>query len=164
MNIEITQSISGIDFYFYKGQLLILPDLEAEKLIKIGFARKLTENPILKETIKTLIKSQNSTPEAPPELDTISELAKAIILKADKGDPGDKGESVIKDNGTLNFNNARKGIINFNLVFLKKPSIMVSFLDNSQAPSYNQNISFTGFTIIFPIPFSGQIEWFAIEK
>jgi hypothetical protein len=66
--------------------------------------------------------------------------------------------------GTITMSASKKAIVSFGDAFNKIPRVSVTLLDNSQAPAYTTAVSKTGFTINMPIPFSGQIEWIALER
>ena len=66
--------------------------------------------------------------------------------------------------GTVNFNNSKKAIVSFNMTFAKVPRAAVTQNDTSIANPYTTAVNKTGFTINFAIPFSGIVEWQAIER
>ena len=54
------------------------------------------------------------------------------------------------------------------VIFLKPfkqiPNIVFSNNDNSIQVNYKQNVSVNGFTMRFPVPYTGTVDWYAKEK
>ena len=72
------------------------------------------------------------------------------------------GENV--QSGNVVFGNEKTKNVLFNVSFENKPSIDLTLEAISQAPPFKINITNIGFTIKFPIPYNGIVEWKAIKK
>ena len=193
MKMEFLQTISGAGFFYPKGLIVEVEDSQANKFIGYGWARNLNDNPIVLQTISQLTSATDGIPIAPEDLNSLSEVAEQInllkLLKANKVEipdisaKADKTEldahktntlnphlttkeqvGVNFQSGTIAMTNSKKAIIIFSVPFNKVPRVTLTLLDNSQAPSYSTGVSKTGFIINMPTPFTGSIEFIALER
>lgn len=66
--------------------------------------------------------------------------------------------------GSIVFNSSKKAIIIFSSPFAKVPRINMSQMDTSISNPYTSTVSKTGFTLNFVNPFTGTVEWVALER
>lgn len=66
--------------------------------------------------------------------------------------------------GTINFTNSKKAIITFERAFEKVPRITLTLSDMSVTNPYTTNINKTGFTVNFINPWTGNLDWIALER
>ena len=65
--------------------------------------------------------------------------------------------------GTEIFNSETIKHVSYGITFIKKPKILLSLGNNSVAVPYKINETVSGFSIMFRVPYSGDIDWSTIR-
>lgn len=65
--------------------------------------------------------------------------------------------------GTVVFNNTKTMTITFPTAFKLRPHVNLTLADDNNAPAHKQVVSKTQMKIKFKTPFTGEVDWQALE-